>query len=212
MEQVAITSKVILAAVLPTQVMPAGMRVTILRLGTLYGEEDPGNVVRLIRAIDRGRFFWIGNGDNRKNLLHRDDAARACIVAANRHGDDLSQVFDVVGEAVTTRELVNSIVADLGRKTPLFHVPAVLVQGLLGTVVVACPFWQAPRVWSQTLAKWVRSDVRSMQPFSERFGFSIQVPFQEGIHRELAWYKRLQAESRKATRHHLNAYEKRRAA
>ncbi|MEK6653833.1 MAG: NAD-dependent epimerase/dehydratase family protein, partial [Thermodesulfobacteriota bacterium] len=35
----------------------AGMALTILRLATLHGEGDPGNVGRLMRTLDRGRFL-----------------------------------------------------------------------------------------------------------------------------------------------------------
>ena len=55
----------------------SGMALAILRLATLYGEGNPGNVGRLMRALDRGRFLWIGDGSNRKSLLYRGDAARA---------------------------------------------------------------------------------------------------------------------------------------
>jgi Nucleoside-diphosphate-sugar epimerases len=62
----------------------SGMALTILRLATLYGEGDPGNVGRLIRTLDRGRFLWIGDGSNRKSLLYKGDAARACVAVAER--------------------------------------------------------------------------------------------------------------------------------
>jgi len=62
----------------------SGMALTILRLATLYGEGDPGNVGRLLRTLDRGRFLWIGDGSNRKSLLHKGDAARACMAVAER--------------------------------------------------------------------------------------------------------------------------------
>jgi nucleoside-diphosphate-sugar epimerase len=39
-----------------------GMNLTILRLATLYGEGDPGNMARLIRLIDKGLFIWAGGG------------------------------------------------------------------------------------------------------------------------------------------------------
>ncbi len=61
-----------------------GISLTILRLATLYGEQDPGNVGRLVRLLDRGRFMWIGTGANRKSLLYKEDAARACVRAASR--------------------------------------------------------------------------------------------------------------------------------
>ena len=60
------------------------MALTILRLATLYGEGDPGNVGRLMRTLDRGRFLWIGDGSNRKSLLYRGDAANACMAVAER--------------------------------------------------------------------------------------------------------------------------------
>ena len=60
------------------------MALTILRLATLYGEGDPGNVGRLMRTLDRERFLWIGNRRNRKSLLYKGDAARACMAVAER--------------------------------------------------------------------------------------------------------------------------------
>ena len=57
----------------------SGMALTILRLATLYGEGDRGNVNRLVSAINRRRFIWIGNGSNRKSLLYKGDAARAIL-------------------------------------------------------------------------------------------------------------------------------------
>lgn len=54
---------------------------TILRLATVYGEGDRGNVLRLIRFIDRRRFVWIGRGENRKSLIDRDEAAAAILLA-----------------------------------------------------------------------------------------------------------------------------------
>ena len=59
------------------------MNLTILRLTTLYGEKDPGNVARLIGTINRQQFIWVGKGENLKSLLHREDAARACIATMN---------------------------------------------------------------------------------------------------------------------------------
>ena len=42
---------------------------TILRLATVIGENDRGNTARLIEAIDKKRFIWIGKGENRKSLI-----------------------------------------------------------------------------------------------------------------------------------------------
>ena len=67
---------------------------TILRLATLYGEGDPGNLQRLLSALERGRFVWIGPGTNQKTLMHVDDAARACVLALGAGGAGV-EVYNV---------------------------------------------------------------------------------------------------------------------
>lgn len=101
----------------------AGMRLRILRLATLYGEGDPGNVARLFRTIDRRRFVWIGDGSNQKSLIHRDDAARACIAAAISPGEGL-QTYNVAAPPSSMREIVETIAKALCRKVPAWRIPA----------------------------------------------------------------------------------------
>lgn len=66
----------------------AGSRMApaILRLGTIYGEGDPGNRARLTQRIGRERFIWVGDASNRKSLIRRKDAPRACVTAACQRG------------------------------------------------------------------------------------------------------------------------------
>ena len=91
-----------------------GMHLTILRLATLYGEGDPGNVARLMRLIDRGRFVWVGDGLNRKSLIHREDAARACVTAACSPGGGI-RIDNVSALACSVRDLVEGLAVALGR-------------------------------------------------------------------------------------------------
>lgn len=92
----------------------SGMTLTILRLATLYGEGDPGNVGRLMRMLDRGRFFWIGDGSNRKSLLYKGDAALACMAVAERPASGIN-IYNVSAPACTMREIVDSIADALGK-------------------------------------------------------------------------------------------------
>jgi len=91
----------------------SGMVLTILRLATLYGEGDPGNVGRLMRTLNRGRFLWIGNGSNRKSLLYKGDAARACVAVAERPASGIN-IYNVSAPACTMREIVDGIANALG--------------------------------------------------------------------------------------------------
>lgn len=53
----------------------AGVPLAVLRLATVYGSGDPGNVAKLARAVERRRLLRIGHGRNRKSLITIDDAA-----------------------------------------------------------------------------------------------------------------------------------------
>src|SRR5690606_24466233 len=97
------------------------MQAVILRLATLYGEGDRGNVARLMSAIDRGRFVWVGRGLNRKSLVHVDDAARACVLAATQSPSssfDKTTVFNVAAPPVAMRQVVESLATTLHRPIP----------------------------------------------------------------------------------------------
>ena len=73
---------------------------TILRLATVYGEGDRGNIARLMRTIDAGRFVWVGRGTNRKSLIHRDDAA-AAVLAVVSTGASGIRTFNVSADPGT---------------------------------------------------------------------------------------------------------------
>src|SRR5690606_35152077 len=76
------------------------IKLAILRMTTLFGRGDRGNVARLIRAVKSRRFVQIGNGTNRKSLIHVSDAARACLVACGRDG-----IFNVSSASYEMREI-----------------------------------------------------------------------------------------------------------
>lgn len=166
----------------------SGMRLTILRLATLYGEGDPGNVARLMRSIDRRRFIWIGEGSNRKSLLYREDAARACVAVllAPREGIN---VYNVCGPPCAMRDVVTVLSSALGRRIPTWHVPASwslrmtsMAAGLthghgkLGTLHAA-------------VQKWLADDYYDAGNFQSEYDFQTQVDLAEGIRREVQWYR-----------------------
>ena len=163
----------------------AGMQLTILRLATLYGEGDPGNVARLIRSVDAGRFMWVGNGSNRKSLLHRDDAARACLAALHR-SDGNVHVYNVAAAPYTMRQVVEGIAGVLGRRLPRLRVPQAAAVQLARAAAVG------PRrlhSLSATLQKWLADDIYDGSRFQQAYAYSPQVNLEEGLRREVTWYR-----------------------
>lgn len=183
------TSKLDAEAMARAAVNDTPTRLTILRLATLYGEEDPGNVARLMRAIDRGRFIWIGDGSTRKSLLHRDDAARACIVALGRSNPPASALFNVSAPAVAMAQVVDGLADALGRRVPSWRVPASAALRLSGFVGGTLRVARAATVHG-TVRKWLTDDVYDGSRFDQAFDFHTEVALADGIAREVAWYRK----------------------
>ena len=169
-------------------VQGAATSLTILRLATLYGEDDPGNVARLMRTIDRRRFVWIGDGSTRKSLIHRDDAARACLEAALRTSAPPVSLFNVSAPPVTMQQVVGGLAQALKRRVPSWRVPGTLVSQLtrfLGDTLHVVP---AATVHG-TLRKWLTDDVYDGTRFDREFDFRTNVSLNDGLAREVAWHR-----------------------
>jgi nucleoside-diphosphate-sugar epimerase len=164
----------------------SGIALTILRLATLYGEGDPGNVRRLIRALDRGRFFWIGDGGNRKSLLYKEDAARACLAVVARPANGVS-VYNVAAPTCTMREIVEGLALALGKRPWPGRIP-VSMAGFVFSALSCIPSKDLSRLQA-TLEKWLADDVYDGRRFERNFSFRSQVPLGEGLRREVVWYR-----------------------
>jgi nucleoside-diphosphate-sugar epimerase len=163
------------------------MALTILRLATLYGEGDPGNVGRLMRTLDRGRFLWIGDGSNRKSLLYKGDAAHACMAAAERPASGIN-IYNVSAPACTMREIVDGIADALGKHPFPVRVPASPAL-LLSRHLSRIPNRRMAGL-HQTVKKWLAEDVYDTRRFEEAYRFQTKTSLKEGLKREVDWYKK----------------------
>ena len=172
-----------------------GMDLTILRLATLYGEGDPGNVARLIRLIDRGRFVWVGNGKNLKSLLHRDDAARACIEAIKRPQHGIN-IYNVSAPPCKMIDIVKTIYDALGKSSPSWHIPASFALNSAKLLkIFSFNRGKLSNIYD-TLKKWVANDYYNTEKFNKTFNFQTGVSLEEGIRREVEWLKALKRQER----------------
>ncbi len=160
---------------------------TTLRLATVYGEGDPGNVLRLVRAIDRHTFVWIGRGENRKSLIHRDDAAEAIVAAALA---DTGGVFNVSAPPVTMRDVVTTIARLLKRWVPRLPITSRTAMSAARAMNVLTLHNPRVAVLERTIAKWCADEVHDGTDFSARFGFAPAIGLADGMAREVAWYRR----------------------
>jgi nucleoside-diphosphate-sugar epimerase len=150
----------------------AGMEFAALRMATLYGPGDPGNVGRLFDAVARRRFVWIGDGSNAKSLVHVDDAANACVGAARREPWPGSGAYNVSTPPASMRHIVASMAAACGRRPPTLRAPAWLVRRL------------AAGAWREALDKWLADDIYDGSLFSARFHWWPMMSLHEGLNRQ----------------------------
>jgi nucleoside-diphosphate-sugar epimerase len=167
-----------------------GMSLTIFRLATLYGEGDPGNIARLTRTIDKGRFFWIGDGSNQKSLLPKEDAARAILKVAQTHMNGIN-IYNVSAPPCTMREIVEGLSAALGRRIPKWHIPASLALNLTGLAARLVNGGGRLGNLYDTLMKWLANDIYDTNKFERAFNFKTQVELSQGLNQEVAWYRHL---------------------
>lgn len=164
-----------------------GMDLVVLRLATVYGEGDRGNLFRLIRALDRRRFIWIGDGRNRKTLIHRDDAARASVLAAS--SSSRGGVYNVGAAPATMMEIVTAIAEALAVPLPRRKIPVAPMMAAAGALSRLPLAGRRARVLRDALQKWTSDNVYASDRFSRDYAFQARVSMRDGICREVVWYR-----------------------
>lgn len=94
-----------------------GVAVTIIRPGFIYGPGDPHNLPKLISALKRGKFSYIGSKDNIVPMVHVDAVVQALILAAE-HPQSAGRIYHILDES---RISIEGFIAELCQ---LIHVPA----------------------------------------------------------------------------------------
>ena len=115
----------------------------VLRLAAVYGLRMKGNYVRLLEALRRYRFLYVGE-TNRRTLVYDDDVAAAAVLAAE-HPAALGQVYNVSdGRVHTFREIVEVMCQALGRRPPHLQVPVSWVRAGAGIAEAATQWLGRP--------------------------------------------------------------------
>ncbi|HEV3255913.1 MAG TPA: NAD-dependent epimerase/dehydratase family protein [Gemmataceae bacterium] len=89
-----------------------GVTLTILRPGFIYGPGDTRNLPKLVEAVRRGRFAYIGSRHHVVPIVHVQDVVRAMLLAAGAAASD-GRIYHITdGSRTTIGELVD-LLADL---------------------------------------------------------------------------------------------------
>jgi len=110
-----------------------GIEWAVLRLPMVYGRDNKGNLPRMVAAIDSGWFLPLPEVNNRRSLVHVDDAVQALLLAASVPQASGQTYIVTDGEVYSTREMVDLIRQALGRPPLRWSLPYGLLR-LMGRV------------------------------------------------------------------------------
>ena len=167
----------------------AELPTSIVRISETYGPGD-FRLLKLFRALDRGRFVIIGSGQNRRQAIHVRDLVQGLLLAAT-HPAAVGETFVLAGqETMTTREMVEHVARALGRTAPRWHVP--LWPFLAAAVVMEktlSPLGIQPPLHRRRLDFFRKSFVFSTAKAQRLLGFTASVPFAAGTVETAHWYR-----------------------
>jgi len=86
---------------------------TILRLATIYGPSFEAPYFKVLKALQEGKIYIIGNGQNHLALLHVYDALQSLILPRVYAGISKNKVYNVTDGNSYTQELLFNMAADM---------------------------------------------------------------------------------------------------
>jgi len=86
---------------------------TILRLATIYGPSFEAPYFKVLKALQEGKIYLIGNGQNHLALLHVYDALQSLILPRVYAGISKNKVYNVTDGNNYTQELLFNMAADM---------------------------------------------------------------------------------------------------
>jgi nucleoside-diphosphate-sugar epimerase len=165
-----------------------GLPVVIARPGFIYGPGDR-HVLGLFRAVQRGRFFYIGGGGHLCQPTFVADAV-AGMLACLRRGR-IGEVYHLEGpRTVSFRELGEAIAAALGVRQPRWDVPRWFAMlGATALEVLARVSRRNPPLGRTAIAFFSEDRVFSWQKAHRELGYTPQHELATGVPITVAWYR-----------------------
>jgi dihydroflavonol-4-reductase len=165
------------------------LKTSIVRISETYGPGDY-RLLKLFRAIERGRFMIIGEGLNRRQAIHVGDLVQGLMLAAV-HAAAVGETFVLAGEdTMTTREMVEHVAHALGRRAPRWHAPMwPFLAAAVALEKTLSPLGIQPPLHRRRLDFFCKSFVFSTAKATRVLGFRASVPFATGSVETANWYR-----------------------
>lgn len=154
-----------------------GLRITILRPTLVYGPGNGGNMLRVLRLIDRGWPLPFAGIRNRRSLTHVGNLVSAIAAALLR--PECEGTFVVCDDAVvSTPQLVRCLAEGMRRRARLFPFPQRLLR--LGAAIVR---------QEDALRRLTGSFEADCGKLMNTFGWRPKITPQDGLYETGRWFR-----------------------
>jgi len=166
-----------------------GVPVTVVRPGAIYGPGET-RLLKLFRAIARGRYAVVGSGQAYYHPVYIDDLVQGYLLALERP-EAVGEAFIIAGPSfVTQQELAETIARATGGRILPFHVPVAPLRWLAALCEAVCvPLGVEPPLHRRRVEFWTKSRAFSTDKARRLLGYEPSVDLETGAARTAAWYK-----------------------
>jgi len=164
------------------------IELVVARIPEVYGPGDR-RLLKLFRAIERGKFVNIGPGRNLHHPMYVDDLAAALLGLAV-HPEAPGKVFLLAGrEAVSTNDMVGAVAAAVEAGPPKIRLPLAPLLGVATLMEVALrPLGVQPPLHRRRMDFFRKSF--SLRPTrAAQLGIVPQTTFRDGARATANWYR-----------------------
>ncbi len=165
------------------------LETVIVRISETFGPGD-GRLLKLFRAVDSGKFFMIGTGRNKHQLIYVDDLVRGLWLAATQPAA-AGEVLLLAGrEVVTTEDMVRGIAAALGARMPKLRAPMWPFMAAAVVMETALrPLGIQPPLHRRRMDFFRKSFCFSSTKTTEILGAAPATSFRDGARLTADWYR-----------------------
>jgi nucleoside-diphosphate-sugar epimerase len=165
-----------------------GLPVIIVRPEFVYGPGDY-HVLRLFQSVQNGRFLYIDGGTHLCHPTFIEDAVQGLMICLDKGSP--GEVYHITGlQAVTFRELVETMATSMGAAKPKLSLPRPLaLLGAVGMEALGRIAHKTPPLGRDGVAFFGEDRTFSWQKAQNDLGYYPRYDLFAGITRTVAWYR-----------------------
>ncbi len=162
---------------------------SVVRPAAIYGPGDM-RLLKLFRAIDKGVFWMIGDGEVYFHMVYVEDLANGIILAGERP-QAIGEVFIIGGdEYIKLNDLVQLIGDILGRSVVKRHLPVMPVMVAAVICQRLCrPLGIEPPLYPRRLGFFTKSRAFDISKAKQVLGYQPRFDLRTGLTLTAEWYR-----------------------